>query len=147
MKKILILVSDHNREIVEVGLETIHKIINAHKMDSDTIRISGFIELSCALNSLLENFEYSGVIILGALLRDELIFDAQSVYNRSIDGVLEVISHYGIPIGVSLTLNTNTKEALSIINESAKKAVETCMQIMIIKDDVSEMSYYQVYEN
>ena len=133
MAKILISVADFYKDISEMLLDATIPELKKNSISYKKIIVPGAFELASSINMALENFEYSGVIALGCVIRGET--SHYDIITRECARALQDISiYYSLPLGFGVLTVENMEQALVRATKYGHNATLACIQMMKIKE-------------
>ena len=105
-------------------------------MQYEKITVPGAFELASSINIALENFEYSGVIALGCIIKGET--SHHDIIARECARALQDIAiYYSVPLGFGVLTVDNMEQALARMEEYGRNAAIACIKIIEIKEQLT----------
>lgn len=136
MRKVLLIVSYLHEDIITPGVELAKKILKYHQIKFQEIRVLDTADIPGAANILLDSVEYDGIICLGCVIPQETdLHDwTKDIF---ILGMNNISMQYTIPLSYGIVSAVNAKLAKARAEEYARRAVESCIQLMSIKGKIN----------
>jgi 6,7-dimethyl-8-ribityllumazine synthase len=140
MAKILTLLSNNNKQVANLALNTTQEVLRDSKFSVDTIEVREPLGLLCAASLMLESREYEGLIILGFLDLAESP-ENSIVFEKILRCFSDLSVHYALPVGFGLILTKNEQCTDQLIVERSKNAALLCLDLINLKTQVSIIDY------
>lgn len=105
-----VIAAKFNKEIVDKLLEGALSELRG-KGEIEVIRVPGAFEIPLACKKLLEKGGFSGLVVLGAVIRGDT-YHFEVVCDSCSQGVMRVSLDYGVPIGFGVITTENEEQAL-----------------------------------
>lgn len=104
-------------------------------MQYEKIVVPGVFELASSINIALENFEYSGVIALGCIVKGETShYDV--IAHECARALQDIAIYYSMPLGFGVLTVDNIEQALARTEKYGKNAAIACIQMIKIKEQM-----------
>jgi 6,7-dimethyl-8-ribityllumazine synthase len=133
MSKILIAVADLYPEISSVLRKPVLSLLEEEGIEHSEVCVSGIFELSSAVNIAMEHVEYSGIIILGCLIKRSTMHFNVMAY-ESARALQDISIYYSVPMGYGIISVDTKKQAIAQASEGGLRAAKACLQLIKIKE-------------
>ncbi|RZI47775.1 hypothetical protein EDM53_00060 [Rickettsiales endosymbiont of Peranema trichophorum] len=138
--KVLIIVANSSLEVESMFTSGAVSTLDKYGIDYDSVTAPQIVGVPSVLGIVLDSFEYDGVIILGAIMRqsDDGTGPVNDMYNleylECVRGVNDLAMHFTLPVGFGIVNITPCSDGLlRKIMEVAAKATESCIELIKIK--------------
>ena len=136
MAKVLISTANFYKDISEKLLEASILELEKNNMQYEKIVVPGTFELGSSINIALENFEYSGVIALGCIIKGET--SHYDIIARECARALQDIAiYYSVPLGFGVLTVDNMEQALARTEKYGRNAVIACIKMIEVKEQLT----------
>lgn len=148
MGKILILESRQYETIANNALNIAHRFLGNNKFIIDTVSVDSPFSLLCAASISLELYDYEGVIILGAIIKNDNVVN-KMIYKQILRCFSDLSVHYALPIGFGVIFAQNENEAELVLDKEVRSAVKSCLDLIKLKNqlDLIENEPFARYSN
>ena len=135
MAKVLISVANFYKDISQKLLDVSILELKKNNMQYEKIVVPGVFELASSINIALENFEYSGVIALGCIVKGETShYDV--IAHECARALQDIAIYYSMPLGFGVLTVDNIEQALARTEKYGKNAAIACIQMIKIKEQM-----------
>ena len=141
--KIAIVVSDFNRPITDLMLNSAIKSINnthysTEKVKHDVYHVPGAVELPFAAQLLAKSKRYDAIVLLGCVIRGETNH-YDYVCQQVSQGIQQVMLAYNLPVIFGVLTTENADQAKARIDRSAN-AIDTALRMIKLKADITNLT-------
>ena len=135
MAKVLISVANFYKDISQKLLDVSILELKKNNMQYEKIVVPGVFELASSINIALENFEYSGVIALGCIVKGET-YHYDVIAHECARALQDIAIYYSMPLGFGVLTVDNIEQALARTEKYGKNAAIACIQMIKIKEQM-----------
>lgn len=143
---ILIIESAFHHEIVSTSRKIVENFLRSENFSFKIFTVPGALEIPSAMNIILEEHQYAGVIALGCLIQGATNNNVL-IAHEGLRLMLEIATNYTIPFGYGVITANTLDEATERAESYGINAANACVSLIKLKRECSTISHDSQFDD
>jgi len=146
MNKVLIIQSASCPEDCGMPMEMIQKFFTDNSLRCDIVSVPSVNEIAHAMNIMLEVSNYSGILTLGSVITEGLLY-YQIMASEMIRAINDIAMHYSAPLGLGIVITEDLARRELLWKGVVTRALQGCLRLIKLKVEYESFDSCLTYDN